>query len=220
MTTGKSLLLLHPLDFLKQLDQFVLGVIHQAAVAEAEITAGQRGERITERAASEAERFQKGRQLFVIVNQPAGRDAGGGLDADRMEKFVRPLDFPADVRQAAVFFVLRDVVRVNGHDDAGQAVAGKAAHVFLGPQARRWCRSSGGCRAPPRSASWRANRDAPWVRRRQRADSRCGFSGRCRSTRRASSSVTLRRALGSNLERANPQKSQSALQMLVMANCR
>ena len=34
----------------------------------------------------------------------------------------------------------------------------------------------------------------------------------------ASCNVTLRRALGSNLERANPQKPQSALQMFVMAN--
>src|SRR5215470_12975844 len=40
------------------------------------------------------------------------------------------------------------------------------------------------------------------------------------TTSRASSSVTLRRALGSNFERANPQKSQSALQMFVIANCR
>ena len=51
-----------------------------------------------------------------------------------MEKFVRLLDFVADIRQAAIFLVLRDVVRVNGHDDAGQTVADEAAHVFIGPQ--------------------------------------------------------------------------------------
>ena len=126
--------LLHPLDFFKQLNQFVLREIHQAAVAETQIAARQRGQRITERAAFETERFQKRRQLFIIVNQPARRDARRGLNAGGMEKFVRLFDFLADIRQAAVFFVLRNVVRVNGHDDAGQAVAGQAAHVLLVPQ--------------------------------------------------------------------------------------
>ena len=39
-------------------------------------------------------------------------------------------------------------------------------------------------------------------------------------TSSASCNVTLRRALGSNFDRANPQKPQSALQILVMANWR
>jgi hypothetical protein len=39
-------------------------------------------------------------------------------------------------------------------------------------------------------------------------------------TSRASCKRHAARALGSNLERAKPQKSQSALQMLVMANWR
>ena len=51
-----------------------------------------------------------------------------------MEKLVRLLDFFADIRQAAIFLVLGDVVRVNGHDDAGQPVAGQSAHIFVGPQ--------------------------------------------------------------------------------------
>ena len=51
-----------------------------------------------------------------------------------MEKFVGAFDFPADIRQAAVFLVFGDVVRVNGHDHAAQAIAGQAAHVFLRPQ--------------------------------------------------------------------------------------
>jgi len=52
-----------------------------------------------------------------------------------MKKFVRLLYFFADVRQAAIFFVHVDVVRVNGHDDAGQPVAGEAAHIVVVPQA-------------------------------------------------------------------------------------
>ncbi len=127
--------LFHQFDLLEQFQQFVLLEIHQPAVAKTQIAAGQRCERIAERAAFETERFEKIRQFVVIVNQPAGRDARGGLNADRMEKFVRAFDFFADIRQAAIFFVLRDVVRVNGHDDACEAVAGQAAHVVLVPQA-------------------------------------------------------------------------------------
>ena len=51
-----------------------------------------------------------------------------------MEKLVRLFYFFAYIRQAAIFFVRVDVVRVNGHDDAGQAVAGEAAHIFVIPQ--------------------------------------------------------------------------------------
>ena len=74
--------LLHQLDFPEKLDEFVLRVIHQPAVAEAQITARQRSQRITERATFEVERFKKRWQLVVIVNQPAGRDARGGLNSD------------------------------------------------------------------------------------------------------------------------------------------
>ena len=131
---GIPAVLFHLLDFFKQLNQLLLVEIHQAAVAETQIAARQRRERIAERAAFETERFQKVRKFFIVFNQPAGRDAGGRLDADGMKKFVRLLDFFADVRQAAIFFVRRDVVRVNGHDDAGQPVAREAAHVFIIPQ--------------------------------------------------------------------------------------
>ena len=124
----------HPFDFLEQLDQLVFCVIHQAAVAETQVAAGQRSQRITERAALEAERFEKRGQFVVIINQPARRDAGGGLDANRVEEFIGAFDFFANIRQTAVLLMFRDIMRVNGHDDAAQAVAGEAAHVFLGPQ--------------------------------------------------------------------------------------
>jgi len=126
---------LHRLDFAEQFDEFVLGIIHEAAVAETQIAARQRSQRITERAAFEIQRFEERRQLVVIVNQPARRDARSGLNADRVEKFIRLFYFSADIRQAAVLLVLRDVVRVNGHDDAGQPVACKTAHVFVIPKA-------------------------------------------------------------------------------------
>ena len=131
---GKAAVLFHKLDFFKQFDEFLVIKIHQAAVAEAQITARQRGQRITERAAFEFERFEKLRQFLVIFNQPAGRDARRGLNADGMKKLVGLFYFFADVRQAAILFVRRDVVRVNGHDDAGQTIAGEAAHVFVIPQ--------------------------------------------------------------------------------------
>ena len=83
---------------------------------------------------SRSRAFRETPAVVRIVNQPAGRDAGGGLDSDTVEKFVCPLDFFAHVRQAAIFFVPSDVVRVNGHDDAAQAVVDKAAQVFLAPQ--------------------------------------------------------------------------------------
>jgi len=60
--------LLHPLDLLEQLEQFVLRVLHQPAVAEAEVAARQRCERVAERAAFEPKRFEKRGQLVVIVN--------------------------------------------------------------------------------------------------------------------------------------------------------
>lgn len=44
------------------------------------------------------------------------------------------MDFSADVREAAVFFVFLNVVGVDGHDDAGETVVGEAAHVVFGPQ--------------------------------------------------------------------------------------
>ena len=67
---GIAAVLFHLLDFFKQLDQLGVVEIHQAAVAETQIAARQRSQRITERAAFEAERFEKFRQLFVIFNQP------------------------------------------------------------------------------------------------------------------------------------------------------
>ena len=77
---------------------------------------------------------RKLRQLVVIVDQLAGGDAGGGLDAQFMENFVGAFDLSANVRQAAIFLVLRDIVRIDRHDDAAQAVAGEVAHVLLGPK--------------------------------------------------------------------------------------
>jgi len=130
---GESAVRLHRLDFAEQFDEFGFVEIDEAAVAETQVAARERRERIAERAAFEVERFEKRRQFFVVVNQPARCDAGGGLDADGVEKFVRAFDFFADVRQAAVFFVLGNVVRVNGHDDAAQAVAGEAAQVVVVP---------------------------------------------------------------------------------------
>ena len=127
--------LLHLLDLLEQLDEFVLREIHQPAVAEAEVAARQRRERIAERATLEAKRFEKRRQLVVIVNQPARRDARRGLNARAVEKLVRVFDLPAHVRQAAILLVLRDVVRVNGHDHAAQTIVRQAAQVGFGPEA-------------------------------------------------------------------------------------
>lgn len=124
----------HPLDLLEQFDELGRRIIHQAAVAEAQIAALQVRQRIAEGAAREPECFQEGRQLFVIINQAAGRDAGRGLNAGAVEKFVRFLNLLADIRQTAVFLVFRDVMRVNGHDDAAQTVTGQAAHVVVIPQ--------------------------------------------------------------------------------------
>ena len=132
---GEAAARLHGFDVVEQLDEFVFGIIHEPAVAETQIAAGQRRKRITERAALEPKRFEERRQFFVIINQPAGGDAGGGLDAGGMEKFVGALDFFADVGQTTVLFVLRDVMRVDGHDDAGEAVAGELAHVLVCPEA-------------------------------------------------------------------------------------
>src|SRR6185437_388025 len=141
--------MLHVFDFVEQLDEFGFRVIHQAAVAEAEITAGERGERVAEGAAFEAERFEERGQFIVIINEPAGGDAGGGLDAGGMEKFVGALDFFADVGQAAIFLVLDDVMRIDRHDDAGEAVAGEAPHVVFVPQAAvgadHWMDAALGC---------------------------------------------------------------------------
>ena len=120
---GIAAVVLHRLDFFKQFDEFSLVEIYEAAVAKTQIAARQRGQRITERAAFESECFEKFRQFFVIFNQPARCDARRGLDADGMEKFIGLLDFFANVRQAAIFFVGVDVVCVNGHDDAGQALS-------------------------------------------------------------------------------------------------
>src|SRR5205807_1073464 len=131
----KGVVALHRLDLVKQLDELGVVEVDQTAVAEAQVTARQRGQRIAEGAAFESHGFQKVRELVVIFNQPAGGDAGRGLDANGMEKFVRLLDLFADIGQAAVFFVLGNVVRINGHDDAGQTVTGQAPHVFLVPQA-------------------------------------------------------------------------------------
>jgi len=124
----------HLFDFFEDLQKFTLRVIDQPAVAKAEIAAGQRSQRITERAAFEAQGFKKCREPVIIVNQPARRDAGGGLDAGRMEEFVGAFDFRAVIRQAAVLLVFGNIVRVNGHDHAAQAVAGEAAHIFLSPK--------------------------------------------------------------------------------------
>ncbi len=56
---GIAAVFFHLLDFFKQLDQFGVVEIHQPTVAETQITARERSQRITERAAFEAERFEE-----------------------------------------------------------------------------------------------------------------------------------------------------------------
>src|SRR5581483_2336558 len=125
---------LHLFDLLEHADEFLGLVADEAGVAEAQVTRSQRGQRITEGAACEAERFQKVRQLVIVVDELAGGDAGGGLDAEFGKNFVRMFDLAADIGQAAVFLVLGHLVRINGHDDAAQAVVREVAHVLVGPQ--------------------------------------------------------------------------------------
>ena len=126
---------LHPLDVLEEREQLGVVEVHQAAVAEAEVAGGEVRERVAEGAALEAERAEEVGQLLVVLDEPAGRDARGALDADSLEELVRLLDFPAHVGEAAVGLVLGDVVGVDGHDDAGEAIAGERLHVVVVPQA-------------------------------------------------------------------------------------
>jgi len=51
-----------------------------------------------------------------------------------MEEIIGALDLFADVLQAAVLFMLRNVMRVYGHDDAREAIARQVPHVFIVPQ--------------------------------------------------------------------------------------
>jgi len=69
-----------------------------------------------------------------------------------MEEIVRMFDLSANVWQAAVLLVLADVMRVNGHDDAAQAVVSQT-RMFSSVHSPRWCKSSDECLAPPRSES-------------------------------------------------------------------
>ena len=131
---GETARAFHVFDFLEDLDEFVGFVADETRIAEAEIAGSKAGERITESAAFEAEFFEEIRQLVVVVNEFAGGDAGGGLDAELVEDLVSSFDFSADVRQSAILFVLGDVVGINGHDDAAEAVAGEVVHVLLGPK--------------------------------------------------------------------------------------
>ena len=78
--------LLHLLDLLEDLDQFVGLVTDQAGIAETQIARSQVGQRIAERAAFETQLSQEIRQLVVIIDQLAGRDAGGGLNAELVRK--------------------------------------------------------------------------------------------------------------------------------------
>ena len=120
-----------------------------------QITRRQARERIAERAARKTKFLEKCRELFVIINQLARGDARGGLNAEFMENLVGAFDFPADIRQAAVFLVLGNVVRINGHDDAAQAVAGQVAHVLLRPKravgANHWMNPALSCVARHRA---------------------------------------------------------------------
>ena len=130
----KAAVPLHPLDVLEQRNQLVPVEIHQPAVAETQVAALQRRQRITERAARETHRLQKIRQLLVILDQPARRDARRRLDAHRLEILVRPLDLAAHIRQPTVLLMLRHIMRIDRHDHAGQPGVGQLAHVRLVPQ--------------------------------------------------------------------------------------
>ena len=72
---------LHPLDPLKDAKEFLRLIADQGGIAEAQVAGAQAGQRIAERATGKSQRSQKLRQPGVIVNQPAGRHAGGGLQA-------------------------------------------------------------------------------------------------------------------------------------------
>ena len=130
----KSAPFLHFLNFLENLDQFLGLVVHQAGIAEAQVAGSQIGQRIAEGAAFEAQFCQKIGQFVVIIDELASRDTRSRLDVQLLEHFIGAFDFAADLGQATVFFVFGDVMSVDRHDDAAQAVTGEGAHVLLGPK--------------------------------------------------------------------------------------
>ena len=95
---------LHPLDAVEDLDEFVDAIVDQAGFAEAEVTRTQGRERVAERAGAKSEGAEELRKFVVVVDEAAGGDAGGGLDAEFAEDGVGALDLAADVREAPIFF--------------------------------------------------------------------------------------------------------------------
>tara|TARA_Y100001934_G_scaffold282474_1_gene396369 strand:+ start:4423 stop:4749 length:327 start_codon:yes stop_codon:yes gene_type:complete len=88
------------------------------------------GERAAEGAAFEAEGFKEGREFVVVLNEPAGDDAGSGLDACVREERVCAHYFLADVFKSSIGFVFGNVMRVDGHEDAAESGIDEGAHVF------------------------------------------------------------------------------------------
>jgi hypothetical protein len=52
-----------------------------------------------------------------------------------VKELVGLLDLPAHIGQTAIGFVLAHIVRVDGHDDAAEAVTRERLHVVVVPQA-------------------------------------------------------------------------------------
>ena len=130
----KAALALQPQDSFINLDQLVGFVAHQAGIAEAQVAGRQVLKRVAERATGEAQLGQEPGQLLIIVDEPAGGNAGGRLNSQFPKYPVGPGNLAADFRQAAVLLVPGRVVGVDRHDHAGQAVFGQRAHVFVGPE--------------------------------------------------------------------------------------
>src|SRR5258706_6988272 len=113
---------LHSLDLLEDLNQFLGAISDEARIAEAQIARSEGGQRIAEGAALESKFAQEIRKLFVIIDQFAGGDARGGLNAKLRKHFGCALDLSANSPQTATFLMLCHIVRIGGHDHASQAI--------------------------------------------------------------------------------------------------
>ena len=125
---------LHFFDFFEHADEFLGGIIDEIGIAKAQVAGLEVGKGIAECAAVKTKFLEEGGQFFVIIDEFAGGHAGGCLNPEVSKAGIGFLDFTADIGQPSVFFMAHDVMGVDGHDDAAEAIVCERSHVLIRPE--------------------------------------------------------------------------------------
>ncbi len=125
---------LEALDAVEDHQQFPRGVADRARAAVAQAARGQGRDGVTEGATGEAEGSEELGQPLIVLDQLAGRDAGGGLQTTFGEELVGAGQGAAIAGQTPVRFMLGGVMGVQRHDDTAQAVGGELADGPVRPE--------------------------------------------------------------------------------------